>query len=213
MISTSLILVEDHNLVRQGFENLLKTEKNLHVAASFDNAESAIGFLLKNSVDLVITDIQLSGMDGLDLASYVKTTYPNLKVILLSMYESVYYVNKAKSLKIEGYVSKRTVSENLINAIYDVLENKEYYDNVIEANRREYQPQYELYKALTKREKEIFLYLAKGMQIKKVATMTDTSVKTVHAHKSNIFEKLEIYDDFSITRLALKLGLIDTLDL
>lgn len=207
------MLVEDHNLVRQGFENLLKTQKNLHVAASFDNAENAISFLSENSVDIVITDIQLPGMDGLDFASHVKTNYPSLKVILLSMYESVYYVNKAKSLKIEGYVSKRLVSENLLNAISDVLENKEYYDDAIEANRREYQSQYELYKALTEREKEIFLYLAKGMQIKKVAALTETSVKTVHAHKSKIFEKLGIYDDFSTTRLALRLGLIDTLEL
>ena len=213
MVTTSLMLVEDHNLVRQGFENLLKTQKNLHVAASFDNAENAISFLSENSVDIVITDIQLPGMDGLDFASHVKTNYPSLKVILLSMYESVYYVNKAKSLKIEGYVSKRLVSENLLNAISDVLENKEYYDDAIEANRREYQSQYELYKALTEREKEIFLYLAKGMQIKKVAALTETSVKTVHAHKSKIFEKLGIYDDFSTTRLALRLGLIDTLEL
>lgn len=207
------MLVEDHNLVRQGFENLLKTQKNLHVAASFDNAENAISFLSENSVDIVITDIQLPGMDGLDFASHVKTNYPSLKVILLSMYESVYYVNKAKSLKIEGYVSKRLVSENLLNAISDVLENKEYYDDAIEANCREYQLQYELYKALTEREKEIFLCLAKGMQIKKVAALTETSVKTVHAHKSKIFEKLGIYDDFSTTRLALRLGLIDTLEL
>lgn len=208
-----IVLVEDHELVREGFEHLILSGAGFDVVYSTGSAEKFIASLDDLRFDLLISDIALPGVDGIALAKEVKKLQPDAKIILLSMYESIYYVDRAKNAGVDGYIPKRQAANLLLQAINAVMRGEVFFDNALEGNSSHSKEAYKKYEALTQREKEIFINLAKGIPIKKIAASFNIAPKTVHAHKAKLFEKLEIYDDFSTTRLALKLGLIDAIDL
>jgi len=213
MDKLNIALVEDHKLVRQGFEGLLANHKRLNVVTSLGSAQPLLDSLPDLDIQILITDIMLPTIDGLTLAEKVKEFSSNIKVIVLSMFESIYYVEKAKALKIEGYISKRQAADLLINAIEVVSQGSRYFDPSLERVHGMSRVQFEKFHLLTEREREIFLKLAKGEQIKRIADHFDISIKTVHSHKAKVFKKLGVFDDFATTRLALKLGFIDVDDL
>ena len=208
----NIALLEDHLLVREGLERLVALKDDYAVIGSFDNAEALLASADLSSIDLLITDIQLGDMDGLSLAETLKNTHPTIKIIVLSMYESAFYVSRAQSIGIEGYISKREASVNLLEAANAVLQGGTYYESVLSAQCADEQTHLQLYLQLTDREKQIFILLAQGHKIKHVSAALEIAVKTVHAHKQNIFQKMIIHTDFETTRIGLKLGLIDLID-
>jgi DNA-binding NarL/FixJ family response regulator len=209
----NIALLEDHLLVREGLERLITLKDDYVVIGSFDNAEALLASTHLSSIDLLITDIQLGDMDGLSLAETLKHTHPAIKFIVLSMYESALYVSRAQSIGIEGYVSKREASVNLLEAADAVLQGETCYESVLSAQCADEQTHLQVYLQLTDREKQIFILLAQGHKIKQISAALEIAVKTVHAHKQNIFQKMKLHSDFETTRIGLKLGLIDLIDL
>ena len=198
--------------VREGLERLVTLKGDYAVMGSFDSAEALLATADLSAIDLLITDIQLGDMDGLSLAETLKKTHPAIKIMVLSMYESAFYISRAQSIGVEGYISKRGASANLMQAADAVLQGEAYYEAVLNAQCADEQTHLQVYLQLTGREKQIFTRLAQGHKIKLISTELNIAVKTVHAHKQNIFQKMKINIDFETTRIALKLGLIDLAD-
>lgn len=209
MNTINIVLVDDHDLVLQAIELLIASEPQLNVIGAFNDAESALSSGIINDEVLVITDISLPGQNGLDFLSSLHALGLSVKSIVLSMYESPHYVETAKELGVKAYLSKRDAGELLLTAISEVAKGNTFYSPQISDTLGTQTEELSLYQGLTDREKEIFILLALGGEVKGVATSLDIAVKTAHVHRRNILNKFGVTSVFELTRFAIKYGLID----
>lgn len=205
----NIVLVDDHDLVLQAIELLIASEPQLSVIGAFNNAESALASGLIDDEVLVITDISLPGQNGLDFLSSLYASGLSVKSIVLSMYESPHYVETAKELGVKAYLSKRDAGELLLTAISEVAKGNTFYSPQISDSLGTQTEKLSLYQGLTDREKEIFILLALGGEVKGVAASLDIAVKTAHVHRRNILNKFGVTSVFELTRFAIKYGLIE----
>lgn len=209
MNMTNIVLVDDHDLVLQAIELLIASEPQLSVIGVFNDAESALASGLIDDEVLVITDISLPGQNGLDFLSSLYASGLSVKSIVLSMYESPHYVETAKELGVKAYLSKRDAGELLLTAISEVAKGNTFYSPQISDSLGTQTEKLSLYQGLTDREKEIFILLALGGEVKGVAASLDIAVKTAHVHRRNILNKFGVTSVFELTRFAIKYGLIE----
>ena len=209
MNMTNIVLVDDHDLVLQAIELLIASEPQLSVIGVFNDAESALASGLIDDEVLVITDISLPGQNGLDFLSSLYASGLSVKSIVLSMYESPHYVETAKELGVKAYLSKRDAGELLLTAISEVAKGNTFYSPQISDSLGTQTEELSLYQGLTDREKEIFILLALGGEVKGVAASLDIAVKTAHVHRRNILNKFGVTSVFELTRFAIKYGLIE----
>ena len=209
---TRIVLVEDHAMVRKGFEEVVRLNQAHNIIGSFESAEQMLDSNVLEQADLLISDINMAGLDGIALAAKVKAQFPNLKLIILSMHEEPYYVWTAKKINVDGFVSKRFVSEQLLTAIDSVMNGVSFFDDIMSTQTDQDKHMWDMYQSLSNREKEVFILLSQGKEIKRVANELSISIKTVHAHKKSIIDKLALRNDFDITKRAIRLGLISPSD-
>lgn len=209
MNTINIVLIDDHDLVLQAIELLIASEPQLNVIGAFNNAEAALASGMINDEVLVITDISLPGQNGLDFLSSLYTSGLSVQSIVLSMYESPHYVETAKELGVKAYLSKRDAGELLLTAISEVTKGNTFYSPQISDSLGTQTKELSLYQGLTDREKEIFILLALGGEVKGVAKSLDIAVKTAHVHRRNILNKFGVTSVFELTRFAIKYGLID----
>lgn len=202
-----IVLIDDHELVREGFQQLIESEDNFQVIGSYNSAEEAMAAADYTNVDILVCDISLGGESGLQYACDMKQQHSNLMVIILSMYENPHYVLTAKSHKINGFISKRDASETLVKALNIISIGGEYFSPSVQEHTTT-SDEYNEYLALTSREKEVFKYLALGQEPKKIAQELTIASKTVHVHRRNILNKFAFSNQFQLTKFALKYGLI-----
>ncbi|MET1218242.1 MAG: response regulator transcription factor [Glaciecola sp.] len=211
-MTKNVVLVDDHDLVRDGFSQLINSENMYRIVGSYADAETTLQEQNFVNVDLLICDISLPGMNGLQLIEKVKRKHPKLLVIVLSMYENPHYVLTAKALKVNSFISKRDAADVLLNAMSIVLAGGDYFSQSV-SQHAHIDPQYQEYLDLTTREKEVFALLAMGHEPKKVAQILEIATKTAHVHRRNILKKFEFGNTFQLTKFALKYGLIEQSDL
>jgi two-component system, NarL family, response regulator FusR len=207
----NVALIDDHELVRLGLVQLLEQESSLSVAFHTSSVSEAIAQLSACSIDVFIIDLTLQGESGFSLLDHLTNLPKSPKTIALSMHDSSSYVSRALEKGVNGYVTKTSAPQELINAIYNVYADKVYLSQSIAsrmpfvANNSELQT----INNLTDRERQVFDCLAKGMEIKRIASELDIAVKTVHVHRANIMAKLNVHSSFNFTQLALRHGLIE----
>lgn len=184
-----VLLVDDHTILLDGINSLLRQEEGLQVVGQVNSAEAALEFLKINDVDLVITDFTMSGMNGLALVKTLKRILPEIKIILLSMHDEVHLIKEILKAGVNGYVLKNDTHKELLSAIRDVQQGKIYLssdvnkllitniDNPVKG------------KLLTDREREILKLIAKEFTNKKIAEELFISERTVETHRKNIFKK------------------------
>ena len=181
--------MDDHTILLDGINSLLRQEEGLQVVGQVNSAEAALEFLKINDVDLVITDFTMSGMNGLALVKTLKRILPEIKIILLSMHDEVHLIKEILKAGVNGYVLKNDTHKELLGAIRDVQQGKIYLssdvnkllitniDNPVKG------------KLLTDREREILKLIAKEFTNKKIAEELFISERTVETHRKNIFKK------------------------
>ena len=206
----NIALVDDHQLVRDGFKHLIETQADLNVVIEANDYHQAVGLLSKLTVDLAIIDVSLPDVNGIELVRYCNEHYPDMKTLIVSMYDQPHYVNKALDAGANGYVSKRSASELLLNAIVAVSSGNSYLSqdvlNKLTQNKGTESPlQLSL---LTEREQQILPLLAKGMNAKKIAQLLDIMPKTAHTHRINIYKKLNVCNSFELLKISLNSGII-----
>ncbi len=209
VVTIKIILVDDHDLVLDGFVKLIQSEVQFEIIATFSSAESAMQSPLLTQADILITDLSLPGKNGLDLVEYVNQHAPHLRSIVLSMYESTHYIMSAKALGVAGYISKRDAADVLIDALQHIIQGHAYFSESISNTLEEQADNNAEYMELTTREKEVFKLLALGHEVKEVANELKIAVKTAHVHRRNIMNKFDFKNTFQIMRFAIIYGLID----
>ncbi len=214
-----IMLVDDHNLVRAGIRSLLKSIPGVEIVAETYNGHNAMQMIEMSQPDIVLMDISLPDMNGLDVASQIKTAHPAVKVIFLSMYANEEYVLQAMQVGAAGYLLKDASFTELELAIKAVTNGEAYLSpaiskRVIEGyKQRVYRIPSEktdapASKDLTPRQSEILTLIAEGFTTKEIAQKLEISVKTVEAHRSQLMKDLDIHDIAGLVRYAIRIGLV-----
>ena len=207
--SKSILLADDHPIVRTGYRFLL--EKAGYIVSEVDSAESAYQYYKENEPDIVIMDISMPGMGGLEGLRRLLTRYDNVIVLILSMYDDHSYVSRTKKMGAKGYLTKDCAAEELVTAVKDLLKGKSYYmDTGIESKLETSlsdSNQLTTYN-LSPRQFEIFCRLAEGHAVVDIASDLTLSPKTVNNHRSDIMTKLKLKNSVELSRFAIRHGII-----
>lgn len=199
--SVHILLVDDHPLVRDGLRSRLESVPHFSVVAEADSAEQALGHAATLRIDLVLMDINLNGMNGIELTDRFHELYPEMAVLMLSMHDKAEYVMQSLQAGARGYVLKDAPATEIIKAIDTVMSGNVYYS---EALSKQMENSVSSAQLLTPREKEILKRIATGKSNKHIARDLDLSFRTVETHRSNIKRKLGIEYQADLIRLALE---------
>jgi len=195
----NILLVDDHKIVRSGLKNLLM-DLNFDQIDEADSGKAAYILAQENSYSLIIMDISMDGMSGLDALTKIITRIPKQKILILSMHDSDLVIEKAKKLGAMGFVTKSDISDNLFQAVEQILNGEYFFPETKTSDNQLNQ--------LNEREFEIFKMIASGKTIKNIATDMNISQKTVANYQTSIKQKLEIDNPIEFYKLAVELNLI-----
>ncbi|WP_151636639.1 response regulator transcription factor [Noviherbaspirillum aerium] len=196
-----ILLVDDHPLVRDGLRARLETIPHFEVVAEAGNAGEALEHAAKQAIDLVLMDINLSGMNGIELTGRFHTLYPEIAVLMLSMHDKAEYVMQAIQAGARGYVLKDAPAMDIITAIDTVMSGGIYYSAGLAKQLARPMPPTLL---LTPREREVLQCIATGKSNKHIARDMSLSVRTIETHRLNIKRKLGIEGQADLIRFALE---------
>lgn len=185
----TILLVDDHAILLDGIKNLLEKEEGLVVAGIAESAEKALEFLRHNDVDLIVSDFNMPGMDGLSLVHTVKRIKPNVKTIILSMHDETHLVKEILRAGVNGYVLKKDTHRELMKAIEEVRNGRVYLSSDINKILISNLQNPEEGRLLTDREREILKLIAREYSNKQIAEELFISERTVETHRKNIFKK------------------------
>ena len=205
------MLVDDHPIVRAGFRQLLEMEPGWQVTAELGSARDLGEWLLRGQCDVLVMDLSLPDGDGLVLIRHLLAQRPGLAVVVLSMHDGVLFVQDALSAGARGYVTKRAAPDELVDAIRAIGRGEHYLGQDVRglvADSDEATVEERLLPELTSREAQVFLLLARGHSVARVASMIGISSKTAYAHRANIYAKLRLQSEFQLHELAKRRGLV-----
>lgn len=213
-----IVIIEDHALVREGIKSIINKNRDMEIIEEADNIVEGYNIVIKLNPDILLLDISLHGLSGLELAKKLLKRIPELKIIIITMYSKIEYILESIEFGAKGYLLKETSSENLIQCIRKVLEGEIYIDSYISnkvikslINKEDLQisASNKLYSSLTLREQQVLRMLVESVSIKQIAEDLFISTKTVENHKANIMMKLNCKSMIELVRYAIHIGLID----
>jgi DNA-binding NarL/FixJ family response regulator len=215
-MSIRVLLVDDNNLFRLGLSALISTQDEFTVLAHFSNGREAIQASLSVDPDVVLMDIVLAGVSGLEIVSQIKRRQPQVKVVMLTTLKTEDYVRQALRAGADGYVLKDASLDELLMAIRSVASGKNYLSPDVsrhvvqsflhpEGNGATASP----LEVLTNRERSILQLIAEGRTNRTAAEFLSVSPKTVEKHRANLMHKLGLRNAAELTLIALELGLIE----
>jgi two-component system nitrate/nitrite response regulator NarL len=184
-----ILLVDDHAILLDGIKTLLEKVEGISVTATAQSAEKALHILKDTEVDLVITDFNMPGMDGLSLIHSIKKINPKIKTIVLSMHDETHLVKEILRSGVNGYVLKKDTHHELLKAIHEVEQGKIYLSSDINKILIDNLQNPDDGKLLSDREREIVKLIAKEYSNKQIAEKLFISERTVETHRKNIFKK------------------------
>lgn len=208
-----VLVADDHQLFREGLINLLQQDEGIEVISQAENGEEAAEKALHFKPDVLLIDIAMPVMNGIEATKLLKDRMPDLKIISVSMHSDKQYVKGMLEAGADGYLLKNCTHRQLTDAVHSVYAGKKFLsDDITELVISGYLDSANFvddsYAQLSEREREIFLLLAEGFSTREIGEKLFISVKTVGTHKQNILEKLELKTNSDVVKYALKQGLI-----
>ncbi|MCW5557875.1 MAG: response regulator transcription factor [Verrucomicrobiae bacterium] len=206
-----ILLVDDHAVVRKGFRMILVAQEDLEVVGGASNGRQAIEMASALKPHLVVMDIAMPGLNGIEATRQITQTHPAIRVLVLSMQKDAVYVREALRAGAKGYLLKDSSEQDFLEAVRTVARGKGWLspgvsNAVIEDYRRHVTDPVDL---LSPREREVLQMIAESRTNKEIATALNLSVYTVEAHRGRIMEKLNLHSIAELVRFALRKGLID----
>ena len=208
-----IVLADDHNVVRQGLKALLESESDITLVAEASDGLEVVPLVEKTSPDLLIVDVRMPGLNGLDVTRQVTQKHPGTRVIVLSMYSDEGYVVQALKNGAMAYVLKESRAADLLQAIRDVMAGKRYLSPPLsERSVEEYlakaETELDPYDLLSPREREVFQLAAEGHSNPDISQRLAISARTVETHRANAMKKLKLKGQTDIVRYAIRKGLV-----
>jgi two-component system response regulator NreC len=215
MKTIRILLADDHTVVRKGLKLLLENEPTFTVVGEAADGREAVALVEKYSPDVVVMDVAMPGLNGIEAARQITGKDPRRAIVFLSMHSDEAYVLKALKAGARAYLLKDSAEYDLINAIKAVNEGKAFFSPAIskmlvedymrQMRERDVEDSYEL---LTTREREVLQLLAEGKNNKEVAAILSLSLYTVETHRGNIFQKLNLHSSAELILYAVRKGVI-----
>jgi DNA-binding NarL/FixJ family response regulator len=211
-LKTRVLLADDHPMVRRGLRMVLDAEPDIEVVAEAGDGAEAVQLATEGEVDLAVLDVAMPRMTGLQAAAELKRRKPELRTLMLSMYDSEQYFFEALKAGASGYVLKSAADRDLVEAVRSAMRGEPFlYPAAVTALIRDYLERGESAPEdpLTPRELEIVKLVAEGYSSDAIAEALVISRKTVEHHRSHILEKLGMRDRVELTRYAIRRGLVE----
>ena len=204
-----VFIVDDHPVVIEGIQSLLQNEKDIEWAGQAMNAPSCLGFFVNNTADVVLMDISMPGMDGVELCTVMKEKYPGIYILGLSTFNQGLYIKKMMENGASGYILKNSSKEELLKAIHAVNNGGIFFSGEAGEALKEYQKSSRVQlPELSPREKEILGLIAEGYTNPQIAEKLFLSAFTVDSHRKNLLAKLDVKNTATLIRLAVERKLI-----
>ena len=211
-----VLLVEDHALLRAGLKSLLSQDPNLEIVGESDNGRDAIRSIGTLNPNLVLMDISMPGMNGIEAITDIKRRYPDIRVLILTVHKTDEYIHESLRAGADGYILKDATHDELRVAIRSVLNGKTYLSPDIssqviggylgKSDSKLASP----WDTLTHREREVLKLVAEGNPNRYIADYLSLSVKTVEKHRSNLMRKLDLHNASGLTAYAIEKGLLSS---
>lgn len=206
-----IILVDDHELIREGLKKVISKESYIEVVGEAQNAEEMFELLINNKVDIIILDISMPGRSGLDLITEIKTQYPDVRILILSMHPEERFAVRALRAGAYGFITKGTASKILIEALNRIADGRKYITSTLAeqlASELDINHDKPLHENLSNREFEVLRLIAEGKSVSEIGEMLFISVNTVTSYRSRIMEKMKMKTNAEIIRYAIEQKLI-----
>lgn len=211
----NVMIADDHSMVREGIKQLLELDGDIIVNAEASNGKQCIEILNEKQTDVLLLDINMPNMNGLQVLQYIRETKIKVKVLILTIHNEVEYLIRAVEIGVDGYVLKDSDSSLLKKAIFNIYRGESFIQPelapILRARLDEKKNMSSSDDSLTKREIEVLKLLAEGLFNKEIAYMLAISEKTVKNHVSNIFKKINVSDRTQAAVYAIKNNFVDLL--
>lgn len=204
-----IMLVDDHDLVRMGVRRLLEDNSDLDIVGEACNGEDAIGMVKDLNPDIVLLDLNMPGIGGLETTKKIKHLTPNVRVIIVTMVDDIMFPQRLLKAGASGYLTKGASSDEIMRAIRDAMVNKRYISpdlamKMATASDDDKSP----FDDLSERELQVLMMLLEGQRVTDISNKLFLSPKTVSTYRSRLHEKLSVKTDIELTRLAIEHGII-----
>ena len=208
-----ILLADDHKITRDGLKSLLENQNHMIVVGEAENGRQAVRLALDLAPDVVVMDINMPELNGIEATRQIISELPGTKIIALSMYSDKRYVVGMLKAGVSGYLLKNCAFDELVSAISAVVANQNYmsqkiadtvmkdYANILESNDNSPAA------SLTAREREVLQLIAEGLKTKDIAARIHVSIKTVETHRQQIMRKLNARSVAELTKIALREGI------
>lgn len=210
-------VVDDHAILRQGIEALISKESDIEMVGQASNGHEAIGLVQEKKPDILILDIAMPKLNGIEVSKRIKKKFPKTKIIILSMYDNQEYIYELFSCGVCSYLMKETVASDLISAIRTVNKgdiylsssvSKKVINSFLSIGQQNNTKKATAGDNLTSREREILQLIAEGYSSREIAGFLDSSMKTVDTHRNNLMKKLNIHRKSELIKYAIRKGII-----
>jgi DNA-binding NarL/FixJ family response regulator len=215
MSKTRVLIADDHALVREGISALLRFFDDIEVVGEASDGIEAIERARELKPDIILMDIGMPRLGGLEATIELRKTDPDIKIIILTQYEDREYISRFLKAGVSGYLLKKAVGSELVNALRTVQKGEFYLFSSLAADvvagylgKNRGGAEEDPYEKLTDREKQVLKLIAEGHSHKEIAGCLNISVKTVIAHQTNISEKLNIHNRMGLAKFAILKGII-----
>ncbi len=216
MAKTKVLIADDHAIVREGVRMILAKEPDIEVVGEAEDGRQALDLVEKRRPNVVIMDLSMPGMGGIEATKKVKEQHPSVNVLALTMHEDETYVFQLLRAGASGYVLKRAAAQDLVQAVRAAAKGEAFlYPSVARKVVEDYLKRVETgegrerYDGLTEREREILTLIAQGLSNQHIAEKLFISIKTVQTHRAHVLEKLGLHDRTELVRYAIRKGLIE----
>ena len=202
---TRILLVDDHPIFREGIKSLINDLENYSIVAEAANGHAALKIIEKETIDLLITDIHMPELNGIELTKMIRTKYPHIKVIVLTMDSGPNIIQTVAEIDAHALITKTNNLAKLRELLDNVINNESTFQLSISSTKTEETNSLsEKLSNITKREKEILAFIATGMTDKQIALLIHLSPYTVITHRKNLLSKLGLNNKMELTRFAIE---------
>jgi DNA-binding NarL/FixJ family response regulator len=209
---TRVVLADDHTLVRAGIRRILEAQPEFEVVAEAADGTAALEALASNQADVLVLDLNMnvSGLEGIDVLRRCKRQYPDLKIVILTMHAGREYVSRALAEGADGYLLKDSAVQDLAAAIGAVTGGGTFFSPAIQQQMAEMvrDGHRQGLQGLTDREREVLTLIARGLSTKEIASSLDIGARTVETHRANLMRKLGVKSVALLTQVAIREGIV-----
>jgi len=206
-----VLIIDDHTLFRKGLKEILLDTSYIEDCKEAKNGQEALDIISREKFDIVFLDIAMPDINGIETLKKIKTLYPEIKVLMLSMYPEEQYAMRSLKLGASGYITKSADPEELLRAVEKIVKGGKYIPQSFSEKLLHYLDKSNdipLHEKLSEREFQVLLMIARGRTLREISKDLSISIKTVSTYRARILEKLELQNNAEIINYAITHGLI-----